>query len=90
MAWRLIAPQIVEKYPIAGSLVYSKKRELTVFGDDVELFTAEEGGLTEGGDEYNSIPWGTKYIWQGGHVNTTSDAAIKDLWIANGFSVEVI
>jgi hypothetical protein len=61
--------------------------EQTVFGDEAGLFTSDEGSIALGGDSYGAIPFGTKYIWQGGCVNATSDPAIKDLWLAYGFDV---
>lgn len=88
--WRLLAPTITEKFPIAGSLQWSKTRQVTVFGDEFGLFTSEEGALSGGGDEYGSIPFGTKYIWLGGHDNDTTDPAVRDLWLGHGFDVERI
>lgn len=88
--WRLISPEHVERYPIAGSLTFSVARRETVFGDENGLFTSYEGSIPKGGDEYGAIPFGTKYIWPGGGDNTTADAAIKDLWLANGFEVEEV
>jgi hypothetical protein len=90
--YRLIVPQVKEYFTIPGTwgLRTSKVRELTVFGDENGLFTSELGAIPEGGDDYGAIPFGTKYIWYGGHVNMTDDPAIRDLWIAHGFEVEVV
>ena len=87
-AWRLIAPTVTEKYPIIGSLVTSMTRQVTVFGDENGLFTSDQGYISEGGDDYGAIPVNTKYIWLGGHINETTDPAIKALWLANGFEVQ--
>jgi hypothetical protein len=90
-AWRLVVPTIQEKYALPstrGALLVSNYREVTVFGDDDDLFTTALGVPSEGTDEYGAIPFGTKYIWYGGHVNTTDDPAIRDLWLAHGFEVE--
>jgi hypothetical protein len=88
--YRLIVPQVKEYFTIPGTwgLRTSKVRELTVFGDENGLFTSELGAIPEGGDDYGAIPFGTKYIWYGGHVNMTDDPAIRDLWLAHGFEVE--
>lgn len=80
--WRLVNPKHVEAQYVTGSLTYRLNREETVFGDDVLLLTAYQGS--------REIPFGTKYIWYGGHQNTTGDTAIRDLWLANGFTVEAI
>lgn len=87
-AWRLVMPAISERYPIKGNLAVTISREATVFGDEDGLFTTESGSPAEGTDEYGAIPFGTKYIWYGGHVNTTDDPAVKALWLAHGFEVE--
>jgi hypothetical protein len=92
-AWRLVVPTIQEKYALPstrGALLVSNYREVTVFGDDDDLFTTALGVPSEGTDEYGAIPFGTKYIWYGGHVNTTDDPAIRDLWLAHGFEVEIV
>lgn len=89
--WRLVMPQIAERYALPntrGSLLTTLYREATVFGDESGLFTVEMGRPGPGLDEYGAIPFGTRYIWYGGHVNTTDDPAIKNLWLAHGFEVE--
>lgn len=90
--YRLVVPQIVEYFTMPGTvgLRTSKVREITVFGDENGLFTSEEGSIAEGADEYGAIPFGTKYIWYGGHENLTDDPTIKDLWLAHGFEVELV
>jgi hypothetical protein len=91
--YRLVVPQIVERYTFPGSngsLSTTMAREVTVFGDENGLFTSNQGSIPEGGDDYGAIPFGTKYIWYGGHVNLTDDPAIRDLWLAHGFEVEIV
>lgn len=88
--WRLKMPAIRERVKIRGSLQVSIFREATVFGSDAGLFTSTEGVLSGGGDAYGAIPWNVKYLWHGGHDNTTTSTAIRDLWIANGFTVEEV
>lgn len=87
-AWRLVMPQVVERFTLQGALSTSTVREATVFGDENGLFTAERGSPSPGTDEYGAIPFGTKYIWYGGHVNITDDPAVKNLWLSHGFEVE--
>jgi hypothetical protein len=87
-AWRLVMPTIGERYTMRGSLATTAYREQTVFGDENGLFTVQQGSPSEGTDEYGAIPFGTKYIWLGGHVNVTDDPAVKNLWLAHGFEVE--
>lgn len=87
-AWRLVMPAISERQTIRGNLAVTINREATVFGDENGLFTTQNGSVSEGSDDYGAIPFGTKYIWYGGHVNTTDDPAIKNLWLAHGFGVE--
>lgn len=79
-AWRLVMPQIEDYYPVRGSLRVRTYREATVFGDENGLETTQMGN--------KPIPFGTKYIWYGGHVNVTDDPAVKALWLAAGFEVE--
>lgn len=90
LGWRLVNPQIVDRYPIQGSLAVNITRAVTVFGDENGLFTSDQGTLSGGGDSYGAIPFGTKYIWYGGHENITSDPTIRDLWLAHGFEVESV
>lgn len=87
-AWRLVMPAIQERQVIKGSLAVSVYREATVFGDDTGLYTTQQGSVTAGSDAYGAIPFDTKYIWYGGHVNVTDDPAVRDLWLAHGFEVE--
>ncbi len=86
--WRLVMPAISERHVIKGSLAVTINREATVFGDENGLYTTETGSPSPGSDDYGAIPFGTKYIWYGGHVNTTDDPAVKALWLAHGFEVE--
>lgn len=88
--YRLVLPEIVERFPVPGmgSMTTRVTREVTVFGDENALHISEQGSIAEGGDDYGAIPFGTRYIWYGGHVNVTDDPAIKNLWLANGFEVE--
>jgi hypothetical protein len=87
-AWRLVMPANPERYTIRGKLAVTINREVTVFGDESGLFTTEQGSTSPGSDDYGAIPFGTKYIWYGGHVNTTDDPAVRALWLAHGFEVE--
>lgn len=79
MAWQLVHPNRVDKHSLRGSLTFSNTVEFTVFGDDTQLYTHEDGA---------QIPEGVKYVWRGGCVNTTEDPAIKNLWLANGYQVD--
>jgi len=88
--WRLVMPTIREKRTLKGSLSTSTYREATVFGDEAGLFTTAQGSRSPGSDSYGAIPFGTKYIWYGGHVNTTDDPAVKNLWLSYGFEVETL
>lgn len=87
-AWRLVMPTIEDRYTIRGSLATTLYREATVFGDESGLFITSRGSKSPGSDSYGAIPFGTKYIWYGGHVNVTDDPAVKNLWLAHGFEVE--
>lgn len=91
LLWKLVPPVTVDKMPIgAGSLTVSRRRPMTVFGDDQELHLCDDGNVLSGGTEQGGIPEDAKYVWYGGHVNTTDDEAIKDLWEAHGFTAEVL
>lgn len=86
--WRLVMPTIREVFQIKGSLRVNTFREVTVFGDDDGLFTSNDGDIDVGGDSWGAIPFDSKYVWLGGHVNTTTDPAVRDLWLASGFEVD--
>jgi hypothetical protein len=93
--YRLVMPTIQEKYELPGTngaLTVSNFREVTVFGDESGLATSNLGAIDppEAADEWGAIPEGTKYIWYGGHVNMTDDPAIRDLWLAHGYEVELV
>lgn len=82
MAWKLTHPTRVDKFSLAGSNVFRQTVEYTVYGDENGLFLAQDGSV--------EIPFGTKYIWQGGHQNITNDAAIRDLWTQYGYQWTVV
>lgn len=79
--WRLRPPSNTWKWPIRGSLCQETIVESHVAGDDEVLVTYADSA---------EIPQDLPHIWLGGHVNTTTDPAIKDLWEANGYTVEVL
>lgn len=76
--WRLVPPSTTYRYQIRGSLVHNLVMEEHVAGDDVELSTYVDG---------QEIPEGAVNVWLGGHLNITTDPTVRDLWLANGFSV---
>jgi len=77
--WRLIPPSTTYRYPVRGSLVQELVVEQHVAGNDVELSTYPDGA---------EIPEAATHVWLGGHINTTTDPAVRGLWIANGFDVQ--
>lgn len=82
--WRLVQPVRTERWRLGdpGNVIYvTNVVGLTVYGDDAELSTIENP-KTETLDA-------AKYVWQGGHDNITQDQAIRDLWLANGYQVEM-
>lgn len=93
-AWRLVPPTIHERWPVHGRLRVGSHREYTVFGDETALYLAEHGRLPGGGgDAWGAIPDGTPFVWLGGHLNTTTDPAVRALWLAHahlGLSVETV
>lgn len=88
--WQLTMPLIRERWTMKGSLSTSTYREATVFGDEAGLFTTQRGSRSPGSDSYGAIPFGTKYIWYGGHINITEDPAVRDLWIQFGYATEAV
>lgn len=88
--WRLVMPKTTDYWTVSGSLRVSIQREATVFGNDSTLYTSFDGVLSGGGDADGAIPHTTKYIWFGGHDNVTADTVIRDLWVANGFTVQEV
>lgn len=91
-SWRLVNPEIVEKHQLAGGLVVTHRRTLTVFTTDgVNLHLADDGAPLSGASEQGNIPYeDLTYIWYGGHRNTTDDPEIRDLWLAHDLDVEEI
>lgn len=82
--WKLVQPTRVERWRLGdpGNVIYVKNVVgLTVYGDDSGLFTAESPRA--------ETLFSAKYVWQGGHDNITEDQAIRDLWVANGYQVEM-
>lgn len=94
LAWRLVPPTIRERWPVRGRVRVGLSRECTVFGDGDTLFLAEHGRLPGGGgDSWGAIPEDTPFVWLGGHLNTTTDPAVRALWLAHahlGLSVETV
>lgn len=82
MPYKLVHPNRVDKFSLAGSLTFRQTTEYTVYGDEQGLFLAQDGSV--------EIPINTKYIWQGGHTNITNDVAIRDLWTAYGYQWVVV
>lgn len=80
--WQLVPPTETITVPVRGLLRWSLTIPYTVYGDDSGLHSSINGDA--------DIPFNTKYVWIGGHVNTTEDPAIRDLWLANGFEVEEV
>lgn len=91
--WRLVMPDIEERFTIVGSLSVTMIRHATIFGDEDGLFISTLGDIPEGADEWGAIPYNTKYIWYGGHENLTDDPDIRALWLAHsdlGITVEEV
>lgn len=76
--WRLVPPFQVDQHRITGPLVFSLRTEFNVYGDDTTLVATLD----------EEIPFGTKNVWLGGHINTTLDPSVRDLWLANGFDIK--
>lgn len=83
--WQLVQPTRIERWRLGDdswNVIYvTNVVGLTVYGDDSGLSTIENPKTEQIG--------AAKYVWQGGHDNITTDQAIRDLWVANGYSVEM-
>lgn len=83
--WKLVQPTRVERWRLGDdswNVIYvTNVVGLTVYGDDSGLATIENPKA----EQISS----SKYVWQGGHDNITSDQAIRDLWMAHGYQVEM-
>lgn len=82
--WQLVNPTVVDRYRLGdpSHVIYVKNvRALTVLGTG-SVLTALENPTTE-------LINAAQYVWLGGHANITNDPAIRDLWVANGFDVEM-
>lgn len=83
--WKLVNPTVTDRYRLGGprNWIYVQNvRGITVLGTGSTL-TAVENPTTE---QITSA----QYVWLGGHDNITDSSAIRDLWVANGFSVEMV
>jgi hypothetical protein len=82
--WRLVQPTRIERHRIGGPwnvLYITNVIGLTVYGTGQILRTQENPRA----DDLTAA----QYVWQGGRDNITEDQAIRDLWVANGYSVEM-
>lgn len=83
--WKLVQPTRIERWRLGDdswNVIYvTNVVGLTVYGDDTELHTIENPKTEQLAS--------AKYVWQGGHDNITEDQAIRDLWLANGYQVEM-
>lgn len=75
--WRLTHPSTTYRHQIRGSLCVTQVMEKHVAGSGSTLTAYDEG---------EEIPEDAEFLWLGGHINTTDDEAVKDLWEANGFT----
>jgi hypothetical protein len=75
--WRLIHPSTTYRHVIRGSLAHDLTVEHHIAGSGSTLTAYPDGAAT---------PEDPEFFWAGGHVNTTTDEAVKDLWVANGFT----
>lgn len=81
--WHLVSPHRVDRYRerVGRAFQYvTIVSPFTVYGDDLVL-NVEESPTAE-------AITAAKYVWLGGHQNTTTSAAIRNLWAANGFGIE--
>lgn len=82
--WKLVQPTRIERWRLGdpGNVIYvTNVVGLTVYGDDNGLFTIE--------NPKTETLESAQYVWQGGHDNITTDQAIRGLWLANGYDVEI-
>lgn len=79
--WRLVHPNVTERWQVHRKLVTTRIVESHIAGSDAGLEAYAEG---------EEIPEDVQYLWIGGHVNTTEDEAIRDLWVANGFTYSTV
>lgn len=82
--WKLVQPTRIERWRLGdpGNVIYVRNVVgLTVLGDDTSLRTVENPRTED--------IVSAKYVWQGGHDNITDNSAFRDLWIANGYQVEM-
>lgn len=82
--WKLVQPTRVERHRLGGpwNVIYvTNVVGLTVYGTGQVLRTQENPRA----DDLAAA----QYVWQGGRDNITEDQAIRDLWLANGYSVEM-
>jgi hypothetical protein len=83
--WKLVQPTRIERWRLGDdswNVIYvTNVVGLTVYGDNSGLSTIENPKTEQVA--------GAQYVWQGGHDNITEDQAIRDLWLANGYQVEM-
>jgi hypothetical protein len=74
--WRLVHPSTTQRWQVHRKLVVDHTVESHIAGSDASLEAYAEG---------EEIPEDPQYLWLGGHINTTTDETIRNLWVANGF-----
>lgn len=81
MAWRLVPLFDEEEYLIeAPSLRVRLYPGKTAYGNSAPLSVTRDP---------SDAQLSSTYVFLGGHVHETTDPAIRDLWLASGFEVEV-
>jgi hypothetical protein len=83
-AWKLVQPTREERWRLGGpnNVIYVRNVVgLTVLGNDAALVTVENPRSEQLAS--------AKYVWLGGRDNITEDQAIRNLWAANGYQVEM-
>lgn len=82
MAWRLVDVyrEVTHLAQDGTALQYKLRDGLTAYGNAAPL--------TVGQDVPEHIISAATYVYRGGYVHTTTSTAIRDLWLASGFTVE--
>lgn len=84
MAWHLVDVYREVTHLAQGgtALQYKQRDGLTAYGNAAPLTVAQ--------DVPEHLISAATYVFRGGYRHTTTDPAIRDLWLDSGFSVEEI
>lgn len=84
-SWQLVQPTRIDRYRMGAptNVIYVKNVVALSVLRNGNTLTTIEYPTTEQIESADDV-------WLGGHANITTDTATRDLWLANGYEVEIV